>query len=205
MFRTLTLVAVMSLLTACGGSAGDSTPDETPGTDPATSTTTLPAPDTSVDEPGEAEPPAGGGGSEGIPMVPAGNSTVSADGTALTPRDLLRCIPFDEGDDQLDLTVLGDSFQLFINMTGSSFNDLTIQGRAVGDGESTGVYAGSAYSSDGETWFDDEGGDSDHTTFTWTGDRVSGSMTLLDIYDSGDTVEVAFDVIVPPDTHDCSL
>jgi hypothetical protein len=205
MFRTLTLMAMMSLVTACGGAGGDSTPDEAPGANPAT-TTTAPAPETSVDEPDDAEPPAGGVGDPGeIQMVPAGNSTVSVEGTDFSPRQLLRCIPFQDEDDQLDLTVLGDDFQLFIYVTESSNNELTIQGRAVGDGESTGVYAGSAFSLDGEDWFDDEGGESDHTPFAWTADRVSGSMTLLDIYDSGDTVEVAFDVIVPPDTQDCSL
>ena len=205
MFRSLALMAVISLVTACGGSGGDSTPDDTPGADQAT-TTTAPAPETPVDEPEDGEPPAGGVGDPGgIQMVPAGNSTVSVDGTALAPQELLRCIPFQEDDDRLDLTVLGDGFQLFINVTESSDNELTIQGRAVGDGESTGVFAASMFSLDGESWINDESEVTDHTPFTWTGDRVSGSMTLLDIFDSGDTVEVTFDVIVPPDTQDCSL
>lgn len=142
-------------------------------------------------------------------MVSAGDSQVSVDGSALTPQSLLRCIPFSESAEDLDLQVIGDGFVLFVyvNQAGSvSSHDVSIQGSAVGEDGATGVFSGmvSEYP-DGNWYVEFDQPPLDGPPLEWSGDRVSGTMTLADSYEVADPIEVSFDVPVPPDVHDCSL
>lgn len=45
----------------------------------------------------------------------------------------------------------------------------------------------------------------DGPPFEWSGDRLSGSLTLADAYEPADPIDVSFDVPVPSDGHDCSV
>jgi hypothetical protein len=123
----------------------------------------------------------------------------------MTPQDLLRCAPFYESDGNLDLTILGDGFTLFIYVTRSDVNtgnELSIQGQAVG--ESTVGFSGSV-SEIGGSWYDDSFELVDGPAFDWQGDRISRSLTLIEVLEEADPIEVVFDVIVPGDISDCSL
>jgi hypothetical protein len=217
MWRRLTiLLALIALVAACGGSGGetgDTSPDDE-GAGTSSTTQVQPEDDATVDQPGDDEPAGGGdaGGGDsssagGVQLEPAGNSSVSVDGTPLTPEGLLRCIPFGERDDDLDLQVIGDGFILFIYIrTGlPPTHELTIQGRAVGDGESTGVFGGAAYEVTAGEWTDESGQPVDGPPFEYTGDRVSGSLLLEDIFEAADPIDVTFDVPVPATIQDCSL
>ena len=210
MKRILALAVVAAMVAACGGSGGDADPE---GGDSASGTTTTAAPGTTQpgeespddeDEPGEEEPDAPS--SPDPDLEPAGDTTVSVDGTALVAEFLLRCIPFDDGDDDLDLTVLGQGFILFINVRSGlpTSHELTIQGTAAGSDGGTGVFGAAAYEMGGG-WSTEEGDSLDGPPFEYTGDRVSGSMVLLDARGGSDTIEVAFDARVPDDIVDCSL
>lgn len=216
--RTL-LFAVVLLLAACGGASGDDSdtttpPDAAAEATPATevpAATQAPATTAAPAAPATTAPPApaGDAGSGGPMMVPAGDSQVSVDGSALTPQSLLRCIPFSESDEDLDLQVIGDGFVLFVyvNQGGSlPSHEVSIQGSAVGDGESMGVFSGMVSESpDGNWYVEFDQPPLAGPPLEWSGDRVSGTMTLEDAYEQADPIEVSFDVPVPPDVHDCSL
>jgi hypothetical protein len=203
MSRGSLLLALTLALAACGGTAEEAdvadsvTPSQTEApSQPEPTTTEASSDDGSSD---------GGGGAD-LLIVPAGDSTVSVDGKAMTTQELLRCIPFDESDGTLDLQVFGDGFQLNVYITtgGAPFMELSISGRAVGDGESTGVFS-AMVSELGGTWYLDAEEPVDGPPFDWQGDRIRGSLTLADIFEEADPIEVDFDVIVPGDVNDCSL
>lgn len=214
MSKLSALFAAVLIVTACGGSSGDAV--DAPGTDPSgDATVATPAPPSSetpapteAPTPTEAPAESGDAGTGNPMMVPAGDGQVSVDGTPLAPQSLLRCIPYSESDADLDLQVIGDGFVLFIyvNQQGIVSHELSIQGSAVGDGGSMGVFGGMASESPDGNWhieFDQPA--LDGPPFEWSGDRVSGSLTLADAYEEADPIEVGFDVPVPPDVHDCSL
>ncbi|HSJ36544.1 MAG TPA: hypothetical protein VLB85_15970 [Acidimicrobiia bacterium] len=215
--RNVLLVAAL-MLAACGGASGDdagtTAADAPTDTSTATgaSTTDAPAATTiTTAAPATTAPPApsGEGGGGDPMMVPAGESQVSADGSALTPQSLLRCIPFSESDENLDLQVIGDGFVLFVyvNQAGSlPSHEVSIQGSAVGDGESMGVFSGRVSEAPDGSWYVEfDQPPLDGPPLEWSADRVSGAMTLEDAFDQADPIEVSFDVPVPPDVHDCSL
>jgi hypothetical protein len=212
--RIATLLLVLAVVVACGGDTADETDtgtdavvttqaasDDTVGGTEETEATEAPA--------DEEEPPADEGGGGGIQpggmVVEPGDASVTADGESLAVTGLLRCIPFSDEDGNLDLQILGDGFQLFVAVNGIS-QELSMQGRAIGDGESLGVFSNSAISFDGTSYTDDETGEAlDAPPFVYSGDRVSGSMVMYDAYGSGDSIEVSFDSPVPADVNDCSL
>ena len=210
--RTLLLAAAL-MLTACGGASGAdagattaAAPDDTTSATEAPAATQAPA---TTAAPATTVAPAGNGGNGDPMMVPAGDSQVSVDGSALTAQSLLRCIPFSESDEDLDLQVIGDGFVLFVyvNQGGSApSHELSIQGGAVGDGEAMGVFSGmvSEYP-DGNWYVELDQPPLDGPPLEWSAGRVSGTMTLEDAFEQADPIEVSFDVPVPPDVHDCSL
>ena len=211
--RIAALLLALVMVVACGGDAdgGSEAADEPTGTTQAPS-------DDQTDEteateaPADDDPPAddaggsGGGIEPGGMVVEPGDATVTAGGESLTPTGLLRCTPFSDEDGSLDLQILGDGFELFVYVTATS-QELSLQGRAIGDGESLAVYSNSAFTFDGGTTYtDDESGEVlDAPPFEVSGDRVSGSMVIYDAYGTGDSLEVSFDAPVPSDVHDCSL
>jgi hypothetical protein len=211
MKRILALAVVAAMVAACGGSGGDADPEGGDSASGATTTTAAPgttqpgeeAPD-DEDEPGEEEPDAPS--SPDPDLEPAGDTTVSVDGTPLVAEFLLRCIPFGDGDDDLDLTVLGEGFMLFIYVRDGlpTSHELSIQGTAVGSDGGTGVFSGAAYEMGG-SWSTEMGESLDGPPFEYTGDRVSGSLVIMDIRDESSTIEVVFDARVPSDIVDCSL
>lgn len=191
-FAVVCLISAM-FLTACGGS--DSTPSTAAQAGSTTTSgagTTTPAADTT------APTAATGGGAGGQVVV---------DGETLAVNQLLRCVPFGESEDDLDLTVLGAGYQLFIYVY-DSFGDgtlvsheLTIQGTAAG-----GVFAATANSFGGGDWTMDDGEQAlSGPPFDYSGGNVSGSMVLTEIFEGATTVEVSFSVPVPAEIVDCSL
>ena len=212
----MAVLLVVVMIAGCGGDAdsadttGDTGTTEA-GAAPAT-TEPPPADDPPADEP--ADDPegesgdAGGSGGVGDLLVPAGDATVAVDGTQLTPQNLLRCIPFSDDEGDLDLQVLGDGFILFIYVSTGGFeaHELSMQGSAIGVDGSMGVFSGSAASVDGTSWIDGDTGEPvDGPPFEYTGDRVSGMLTISDVQGGQDPIEVSFDTQVPPDVNDCSL
>lgn len=227
MKRHLMVAICVVALVGCGG--GDPTGDGEPApTTPqsreeAPVATTQPTDDQAIGETGGSEAPSGGGG-DGPELIPAGDSEVVIDGEPVASNSLLRCEPVDSSEalgledvnqgeegEALDLQVLGDGYQLFIGVSSSTApgdiqlgnQSISIQGRAVGDGESTGVFETSVMKNGGQ-WFD--GADQvDGPLMEWTGDRVTGSATLTDVLEAADPIEVAFDVLVPEEVQNCSL
>jgi hypothetical protein len=192
MFRFAVVCLISAVfLVACGGS--DSTPSTTAGSTTTTGAgTTAPPVDTTA-----PTTPTGGG---------AGGQVVVA-GEALAVDQLLRCVPFGDSEADLDLTVLGAGYQLFIYISrplgdeSLVTHELTIQGSAAG-----GVFAASANSFGGGGWTMDDGEQAlSGPPFEYSGDSVSGSMLLTEIYEGETTVEVSFNVPVPTEIVDCSL
>jgi hypothetical protein len=168
---------------------------------------------TQVDAAPQAEPPTtvaaspGGGETGGPIIVPAGDSTVSVGGQPLTTQQVVRCIPFNDGDENLDLAILGDGFTFFVYIdvgNAGRTEELGINGLAVGDGESVGLF-GAIVSDFTGSWTNESLGPVDGPAFDWQGDRISGTMTLVDFNEIADPIEVSFDMIVPSDISDCSL
>jgi hypothetical protein len=92
---------------------------------------------------------------------------------------------------------------MFVHVTRGDVNtgnELSIQGQAVG--ESTVGFSGSEI---GGSWYDDSFEPVDGSAFDWQGDRISGSLILIDALEEADPIEVVFDVIVPGDVSDCIL
>jgi hypothetical protein len=212
--RIATLLLVLTVVVACGGDTADETDtgtdavvttqaasDDTVGATEETEATEAPADE---EEPSTDE--GGGGGIQpGGMVVEPGDASVTADGESLAVTGLLRCTPFSDEDGNLDLQILGDGFELFVTVNGTS-QELSMQGRAIGDGESLAVFSNSAFSIDGTSYVDDETGETlDAPPFDYSGDRVSGSMVMYDAYGTGDSIEVSFDSPVPGDVNDCSL
>lgn len=211
--RIAALAFAVLLVVACGGDADGGSEAADEPTETTLATADEPTDETEATEaPADEDPPAddsgdGGGGIQpGGMVVEPGDATVAADGESLTPTGLLRCIPFSDDEGTLDLQILGDGFELFVYVTPSS-HELSIQGRAIGDGESLAVFSNSAFSFDGGTTYtDDESGEVlDAPPFDYSGDRVSGSMVIYDAYGTGDSIEVSFDSPVPSEVNDCSL
>lgn len=202
MSRGSLILALTLVLAACGGTAeeADIAQSETPSQAEAT-----PQPETTTTtEASSNDESSGGGGAADLLLVPAGNSTVSVDGQAMTTQDLLRCISSSESDGNLDLTVLGDGFTLFIYYETSDLGErhrLSISGPAV----ASEIGFEGTVSQMGDSWIDDSLEPVDGPAFDWQGDRISGSLTLIDALEEADPIEVVFDVIVPGDINDCSL
>jgi hypothetical protein len=216
MSRRTVLLAAVLMLAACGGASGDDAgttvaPDAPADTTPATEAPTATEAPATTAAPASTAPPAPSGDAGGGDpmMVPAGDSQVSVDGSALTPQSLLRCIPFSESGEDLDLQADRPRLRAVRVRQSGRFRVFT---RFVDSGERRrrwgidGVFSGmvSEYP-DGNWYVEFDQPPLDGPPLEWSGDRVSGTMTLDDSYEQADPIEVSFDVPVPPDVHDCSL
>lgn len=207
MVRVTLGIAFALVLAACAGTVeeADTAVNQTsPQTETTGQASTTQADATPQTEPTTTAAASPGGGATGGPIiVPAGDSTVSVGGQPLVTQQIVRCIPFSDIDGNLDLTMLGDGFTLFVYVsesTSGSTQELNINGLAVGDG----LFA-ATLSEIGGSWLNDSFEPVDGPAFDWQGDRISGTMTLVDITETADPIDVTFDMIVPSDVSDCSL
>lgn len=116
----------------------------------------------------------------------AGSFTV--DDTSFAVTNLNRCIPFSESADDLDLQARAPGAQLNLYLDGGS-TDVSVQGSAVQE------LAGSMA-------FGLEGDDPESSI---SGDRWTGSATVVDAMGSGTSVDLTWDVQIPSEIRDCSL
>ena len=200
MLRILLLIASLFAfagLAACGG-------DDDDGGDDAPTATSAPA-DAGDAGDGEAmdddDGDAGDGGGD-PPSGGSGDGVIEVDGERFDVTSLLRCEPFSEGDDNLDLQAgAAGGLRLFIYVNAGDAllqHELSIQGGGVG------VFSGSASLLGGD-WVDDDGNSVSGPPFEVGEDRISGSLTLSDARGGDATVDVSFDVAIPGDIEDCSL
>lgn len=188
-------IVLSLLLVACGGSTaepggnggttttGPQTPTTTGGS--ATSTSTIP---------GATTPPPSSGSVDGEVVI---------NGVTHGIDEMLRCEPFGDDPNALDLTALGQGYTLFVVIeffAGSPFHELSIQGIAAGGvfNEGASQVGGSWVTMDSEETLDGP-------PFTVSGDRISGAMTLVESFSRDGTLDVSFDVPVPSEIEDCSL
>jgi hypothetical protein len=183
------------LLVACGGSTaepGENGGTTTPG---AQATTTTGGSGTATSTIPDITTPRPSSGSV--------DGEVVIDGVTHGINEMLRCEPFGDDPDSLDLTAIGQGYTLFIVIeffVGSPFHELSIQGNAAG-----GVFSAAA-SEIGGSWITVDTEETlDGPPFTVSGDRISGAMTLVESFSGNGTLDVSFDVPVPSDIEDCSL
>jgi hypothetical protein len=151
-----------------------------------------------------SQPPATTG-----PTPPAGGSVdgeVTVGGVPYAVLEILRCEPFTDHQDSLDLTAIGDDFEVFITiehvLASTPQHSLTIQGAVAG-----GIFEESAMPMPpSNSW---RTLDSDETLpgppFEVAGNRINGSMSLTSISGGSSGVEVEFDLPIPEEIVDCSL
>lgn len=195
--RRFVAVAVIGLVAACGGGeqAADS-PDETTG---ATTATTAASADSGGSSQGQAAPPSGGGGS------------ITVDGESFDANQVFSCEPEDAGEGALDVVVFAeDNRGLSIDVYSHERMDmatgemsaeagftlrLNIANPEVGQLE---YETAARESEDGWVAGDDETPLA-APPYKMSGDNFRGGMTLLQQYpeDTGETVDVTFDVELP--------
>ncbi|HEU0072882.1 MAG TPA: hypothetical protein VFS30_02645 [Dehalococcoidia bacterium] len=207
MLRNLTaFVALFFILAAvaCGGDDDSNSSSPSAGDSPAassddTNNDATPAADDSDDT---ETPPAASGGGVGV---------VEANGQTFDVREVRRCEPFFEGEDNLDLQALAsDGVILFVVINtplGSAdqllSHELSIQGSALGSGGQVGAFSGTGNSTQGGTWLNDDGSELSGAPFTLAGDRISGSMAVTDARGGPDSLDVTFDIPIPSEIIDC--
>jgi hypothetical protein len=191
------LVTAAFALAACGDDDGDGpgpAQQPTPTTAPEDGNGSESDPDDDEDEAGDDDP-------RQLPgSLVGGSGTITVDGQSFPISDIIRCVPFRDDSDDLDLTALGSGIQAFVYITPERSQELDIQGSAL-DGA---IYSGSVFSFDGgSTWLDDFDEQVDAAPLEWSGERVSGTMTVHDIFEEADPVEVTIDLAVPSRQEDC--
>lgn len=116
----------------------------------------------------------------------AGSFTVNGIEFAVTT--LNRCIPFSDAPGNVDLQALGGGAKINLTQFGSE-TDVSVDGSAISR-----EFGSIAF-----------GKDPVIASSEISGDRWTGSATISDSLDSGDMVEVVWDVQVPDEIRDCSL
>lgn len=193
----LLLVSILLVITACGGSSGE----ENTG-DPGAATTEVSEPDdedsadtdTTVPQTDTTQTTATGGDESATPEVgEAGSFTVNE--TEFVVTLLNRCIPFSDSPGNLDLQALaqGEGAKLNLVLMGGT-TEVSVDGSGIQEAFGSMAFAGDS--------FDEDGGVQSSEI---AGDRWTGSATLYDSLDSGETVDVIWDVMVPAEAQDCGL
>lgn len=178
-------VAMLTMLAACGGTTAESAVAESEL--PATTQSSLPEPDPeTTDAPSESSAPAS---AAPVPQPEPGEAgSFTVDDATFAVTMLNRCIPFNDQPGNLDLQALAQGAQLNLVVLGGT-SEVSVQGTAVQE------LAGSiAFGADGEV-----------SESTVSGDRWTGSATLLDAMGSGASVDLSWDVQIPSEIRDCSL
>jgi hypothetical protein len=182
----LVLVALMVIAAACDGS------DETNSDTTEAVDTTTAADGSGAGNGGSTETTAaadtGDNGGEQVAAGEGGSFTVN--GTEFAVTLLNRCIPFQDEPGNVDLQALAQA-------QGGKLN-LYVAGESVEvsvDGSGIEEMFGSIAFGDSPVVHDS----------AIDGDRWIGSATVGDSLDSGDTVDVTWDVMIPAEAIDCSL
>ena len=171
--------------TACGGGPAPSSEatfassDDAAMTEPAAMPSAEePTPEPASTDSGDAQPPLGEMGS------------FSVNGIEYAVTLLNRCIPDPDEPGNLDLQPIaqGAGAQLNLYLTGD-FVDVSVQGRGIEE-----EFGRLAF-----------GDDPVVQTSSVSGDRWTGSATVGDSLGSGTTVDIEWDVMIPPEIRDCSL
>lgn len=178
MVRRASLTVVLALglvLTACGGD--DAEPD-TPASG-STSDTTSEVESETADA--AAAPDAGA-----PDAAPGEFGSFTVEGTEFAVTGLNRCEPFSDEPGNIDLQALAAGAILNLPVNGDAL-DISVQGSAIEDAFGSISFAV---------------GDAP-AEFSVDGDRITGTAILEDALDSGETVDVAFDVQVPEEINEC--
>ncbi|MDJ0496441.1 MAG: hypothetical protein QNJ89_01330 [Acidimicrobiia bacterium] len=187
----LLVVAMASIITSCGGS------DDASG-DGAEANTTTTAPASAVG--GDAEPTTSAADMATTTTSEATQAPSSigeagsfrVNDTEFAVTTLNRCIPFSDQAGNIDLQALArgeqGSAKLNLNLDGE-FLDVSVDGSGI-----SAEFGSIAF-----------GKDPDVESSEVSGDRWTGSATVGDSLDSGDRVDLAWDVMIPEEINDCSL
>lgn len=179
-------VAVVLLVAACGGSDGGGDDEGAIGA----TTTTAAANDQGNDGGTTTAPPNddGGGEPQDQPAVgEAGSFTVN--GTEFSVTLLNRCIPFQDEPGDIDLQALAQGAKLNLEFVGSTETRVSVDGPTIQE-----MFGSIAF-----------GKDAIVAASEVTDDRWTGSATVADSLESGETVDLTWDVMVPKEIRDCSL
>jgi len=203
MLRNLILlVSLFFLLTvaACGGDDDSSSSGPTSGDAPAASSSN----DANGATTDDAKAPSASSGGGGVGVV-------EVDGQTYDINEVQRCKPFFDGEDNLDLQALAsDGIVLFVTINtplGAAdqllSHELSIQGSKLGSGGQIGAFSGAGSQIQAGAWLDDDANELPGAPFTIDGDRISGSMKVVDARGSDQTLDVTFDIPIPSDIMDC--
>ncbi len=188
----LVLVVVIALITAgCGGSDDASGDDEADNPTTTTSDSVVDGDaDTTTSAAATATTTTSAATQAPSSVGEAGSFTVN--GTEFAVTTLNRCIPFSDQAGNIDLQALArgeqGSAKLNLNLDGD-FLDVSVDGSGI-----SAEFGSVAF-----------GKDPDVQSSEVSGDRWTGSATVGDSLDSGDTVELAWDIMIPEEINDCSL
>lgn len=186
------LLAALLALGACAGSDQEGAP-QTVAPDPAAVTDADPEPaETPEPQEGEADeaPAASDDAADPDPEAPpaATRGWVEVEGTRYDITELRRCEPFEMDllESELELTGLGESDGERVQI------DVLVQTMA-------------GMPADDVSWAGPEGifGGPEDADVSFTGDRVSGTATLLESLMMEETLAVSFDLEVPTEIHEC--
>lgn len=182
-FTSWAMVALLTMLAACGGPTAES---DTAGSDAPVTAESLAADPATSDAPAESSAPAS---TAPAPQAEPGEASgFTVDDTTFAVTLLNRCVPFTDEPGNIDLQALAQGAQLNLYLD-SGTTDVSVQGPAVQE------LAGSiSFGLTGEV--DDS---------TVAGDRWTGSATLEDSMGSGTSVDLSWDVQIPAEARDCSL
>lgn len=182
----LVILAVIVIAAACGGS------DETGGDTTEAVDTTTAADSSGAGNGGSTETTAaadtGDNGGEQAAAGEGGSFTVN--GTEFAVTFLNRCIPFQDEPGNIDLQALaqGQGGKLNLYVAGE-FVEVSVDGSGIQEMFGSIAFGNSPVVHDSAV----------------NGDRWTGSATVGDSLESGDTVDITWDVMIPSEAIDCSL
>jgi hypothetical protein len=178
---TILIAGVMLAVSACAAGDGGAGTDVPESLDPAES-----QPEATTAASDEPAPSTAASSSPAVPVGEAGSFTVN--GTEFVVTLLNRCIPFQDEPGNVDLQPIAQGAQLNLVRLGD-FVDVSVQGSQI-----EAMFGSIAF---GE---DDVVQESNLTEDRWT-----GAASVGDSLGSGETVDITWDVMVPPEAEDCSL
>lgn len=194
MRKALLVLAVMLVAAGCSGSDDGSESEVTSASPEPTVSESSDTSSGGGDDDGTTVTTGDVGGEEGDepadqPEVGAsGSFTVNDEEFAVTL--LNRCIPFSDQPGNIDLQALAQAQGAQLNLTVlAAMLDVSVQGFAIEE-----MFGSISFTSE----FLADG-------FEVSNDRFTGSATVSDALGSGETVDLAWDVMVPSEVLDCSL